>query len=175
METETKLLDLLGGINFKVIDIGASVAEFKETIQYNQIQYARMEAMGEQHQKRIEDYLCLVLAEKLQPILMRKFGNSSDTSFHQVLIEMFNLPEVKSDWEEKKQLALAALRSDGLNNQQIIIISNLMDELPGLIISFLIELAGRLKPIPMTIAPRVSSILARMMKEGSYADNTGCN
>jgi len=151
------------------------VAEFKETIQYNQEQYARIEAMGEQHQKRIEDYLCLVLAEKLQPILMRKFGNSSDTSFHQVLIEMFDCPGMKSDWEAIKQLALAALRSDGLNNQQIIIISNLMDELPGLIISFLIELAGRLKPIPMTIAPRVSSILARMMKEGSYADNTGCN
>lgn len=72
-----------------------------EIAKYNQTQHARIEAMGEQHQKRIEDYLCLVLAEKLQPILMRKFGNSSDTSFHQVLIEMFNLPEVKSDWEEK--------------------------------------------------------------------------
>ena len=173
METETKLLDLLGGINFRVIDSGASVAEFKKTIQYNQTQHARIEAMGDQYRERILDLTCLILADKLQPIVMSRFGDTSEYSLHCILNECFHTPEMKSEWEACKQTTLTAVSDDGLDAKQMEIISNVIDNLPETIISLLVWIVGRLKVIPVQEISSVSKILAQMMKEGGYADNTG--
>lgn len=175
MEKETKLLDLLGGINFKVIDSGASVAEFKETIQYNQTQYARIEAMGDQHRERILDLTCLILADKLQPLMISRFGDTSEYSLHCILKECFYAPEMKSEWEACKQTTLAALSYDGFDAKQMEIIGYIIDNLPEMIIDLLIWIVGRLKVIPMQEGTSLSKILAQMMKEGGYADNTGYN
>lgn len=175
MDTQAKLLDLFGGVKFKVIDSGASVEEFKEITQYNQGQYARIEAMGEQYEERILDLICLVIAEKLYPLVISRFGDTSEYSLHRILNECFYTPEMKSEWGACKQTALTALSGDGLDAKQIEIISNVIDNLPETIIDLLVWIAGRLKVIPMQEVTSVSKILVQMMKEGSYADNTGFN
>jgi len=68
MDVKQRLLDLLGETNFKILDSSASVEEFKEIARYNQEQYARIEAIGDRHQERILNLICLALAEKLHPL-----------------------------------------------------------------------------------------------------------
>jgi hypothetical protein len=175
MDTEKKLLALLGGTNFKFIDDRTSVEEFKEIVQYNQKQCTMLEAMGDRYQERILDLMCLVLAERLQPIMINRFGDASDRSLYRVLKESFDTPRMKSEWETCKQTALIALGYDGLNVNQLQIISRIIDELPITIISLLIEIVGRLKVIPMQDFGNISQTLLQMMKEGGYASNTGYN
>ena len=151
------------------------MAEFKETIQYNQEQYARIEAMGDQYWERILDLTCLILADKLQPLMISRFGDTSEYSLHRILNECFYTPEMKSEWGKCKQLALKTLSDDGLDAKQIELISYVMDNLPETIIGLLVWIVGRLKVVPMQEVTSVSKILAQMMKEGGYADNTGCN
>ena len=175
METETKLLDLLGGINIKVIDSGASVAEFKETVQHNQTQYARIEAMGDQHRERILDLTCLILTDKLQPLMISRFGDTSEYSLHRILNECFYTPEIKTEWEACKQTALAALSGDGLDAKQMEIISYIIDNLPETIIGLIVWIVGRLKVVPMQEDENISKILVQMIKEGCHGNNTGYN
>jgi len=175
MEKETKLLDLLSGTNFKFIDSGTCVQEFKETVQHNQTQYARIEAMGDQYRERILDLTCLILADKLQPLMISRFGDTSEHSLHRILNECFYTPEMKLEWEACKQTTLAALSCDGLDAKQMEIISYIIDNLPVMIIDLLVWIVGRLKVVPMQEVKSVSKILAQMMKEGGYADNTGYN
>jgi len=175
MDSKQRLLDLLGGTNFRFIDSGTSVQEFKETVQHNQTQYARIEAMGDQYQERILDLICLILAEKLQPLMISRFGDTSEHSLHRILNECFYTPEMKLEWEACKQTTLAALSYDGLDAKQMEIISYVIDNLPVTIIDLLVWIVGRLKVVPMQEVKSVSKILAQMMKEGCYADNTGYN
>jgi hypothetical protein len=175
MEKEKKLLDLLDGINFKVINNKASPAEFKEKAMHNQVQYARIEARGDQYQERILDLICLVLADKLQPVMINRFGNTADYFLSRVFHEQFDTPEIQSEWRECRQLALKAISDEGLDANQMEIISKVIDNLPETIISCLVWFVGRLKVIPMQEVASISEILLRMVKEERHANNTGYN
>ena len=175
MDTKQKLLDLLGGTNFRLIDSGSSAEEFKEIIQYNQKQYDRLEVKGEQHQERILDLMCFILANKIQPMMISRFGNTSGYSLHRILHESFYAHELGSEWEEYKQTALQALGDDGLDERQLEIISKAIDTIPEVMISLLVCIVGRLKVVPMQEVGNISKILAKMMKEGEYGDNKGHN
>jgi hypothetical protein len=173
MDAGTKLLDLLGGINFKVIDIRASGAEFRETVRYNEKQYAKIEAMGDQYEERIIDLMCLILAEKLQPIMVSRFGDTSDYALSQLFREQFDTPRMKSEWEYCKGLALEAIRGEGLDSAQMEIVGKIIDNLPETLIDLLVWIVGRLKVIPVQEAGSLSKILVHMIEEGSNANETG--
>ncbi|MGD9118742.1 MAG: hypothetical protein PVJ08_08455 [Dehalococcoidia bacterium] len=175
MDSKQKLLELLGGTNFKLTDSNMSVKEFKDMVRYNQKQYAILEAMGDRYRERIWDLMCLVLAEKLQPIMISRFGNTSDRSLYSILKETFNTPGIKSEWEMCKQTALDALGYDGLDAKQLQVINCIIDELPETIIDLLIKIVARIRVIPMQEYAGISQILIQMMREGDYADNTGYN
>jgi len=173
MDAGTKLLDLLGGINFKVIDIRASGAEFKETAKYNQKQYARIEGRGDQYEERIIDLICLILAEKLQPLAVSRFGDTSDYSLSQLFREQFDTPKMKLEWEYCNGLALEAIHDEGLDSGQIEITGKIIDNLPERLIDLLVWIVGRLKVIPVQEANSLSMILTHMMEEASNANDTG--
>ncbi len=175
MDSKQRLLELLGGTNFKFTDSNMSAKEFKDIVWYNREQFAKIEARGEDYQERILDLMYLVLTEELQPIMISRFGNASDRSLHRIFKETFNTPGIKSGWETCKQTALTALVYDGLDAKQLEVISCVIDNLPETIISLLIWIVGRLKVIPMQESTSLSRILTQMMKEGGYADNTGYN
>lgn len=175
MDTKQKLLGLLGGTNFRLIDGSSSVQEFKEIVQYNEKQYARIEAKGDQYQERILDLMSLILSEKLQPVMIGRFGNTSGYSLHRILNESFYAHGLESEWESCKRTALKALGEDGLDERQLEIISKAIDTIPEVMISLLVWIIGRLKVMPMQEVGNISRILSNMMKEGEYGDNKGHN
>lgn len=68
MDSKQRLMDLLSKTNFKVRGSGASVEELKEIARHNHGEYARIQATGRQHEERLLDLTCLVLAEKLHSL-----------------------------------------------------------------------------------------------------------
>jgi hypothetical protein len=152
-----------------------SAEEFKEIIQYNQKQYDRLEVKGDQHLEHILDLMCFILANKLQPIMISRFGNTSGYSLHRILDESFYAHELESEWKVCKRTALQALGEDGLDERQLEIISKAIDTIPEVMISLLVWIVGRLKVVPMQEIGSISKILAKMMKGGEYGDNKGHN
>lgn len=175
MDSKQRLLDLLGRGNFRFVDGSMSIEEFKDMIWHNRGQFANIEAVGDRYQEQILDLICIILAERLQPIMISRFGDASDSSLYCILRESLDTPEMRSEWETCKQTALAALGYAGLDTNQLEVISCIIDELPETIISLLIRIVGRLKVIPMQDFADISQTLLQMMKEGSYAGNKGYN
>lgn len=175
MDTKQKLLDLLGGTNFRLIGGSSSVQEFKEIVQYNEKQYARIEAKGDQYQERILDLMSLILAEILQPVMIGRFGNTSGYSLHRILDESFYAPEMESEWKACNRTALQALSDNRLDANQMTIISNVIDYLPDTMINLIVWVVGRLKLVPMQEVGNISRMMSKMMKEEGYDDNTGHN
>jgi hypothetical protein len=175
MDKKRRLFDLLGDINFKIIDNRASAAEFREKALYNQSQYAKIEARGDHYEERIIDLMSLILADKLQPVIINRFGNTSDYSLYLFFREQFTAPKMQVEWGKFKHLALEAISDEGLDDEQMEIVSRIIDGLPELLIDFLACLTGRLKVVPMQENTDVSMLLARMMMERNDADNTGYN
>lgn len=175
MDAKQRLLDLFGETNFKILNSSASVEEFKEIARYNQEQYARIEEIGDYYQERILNLMCLVLAEKLHPLAVNGPGDTSKYSLRRILAECFCSPGMKLEWGKYKQLALTALSGEGLDAKQTTVIGNIIDGLPDMIIDLLVEFAGRLEVIPIQDVSSFGIILAQMMKEGEYADNSRSN
>ena len=175
MDTKQKLLDFLGDTNFKFVNNGSSVEEFKDIVQYNQNQYDRIEAKGDHYRERILDLMTLILSETLQPVVLSRFGDTSNHSLRSILNDCFYTGEMKSEWEACKRTALAALGEDGLDERQLEIVSQTIDYLPETMINLLVWIVGRLKVVPMQEATNISRVLMKMMKEAGYDDNTGHN
>ena len=168
MGTESKILDLLAGIDFKVVDSNSSVEKFKEVATHNSRQYTRIEAMGEEHQKRIEDLICLVLSGKLDPMAMDRFGDTSDASLRKLLSDFFYIPEMTPEWEKIRKLALAALDDEAFTNDQIQSIAKLYDAVPEMMIDYLADSISRLKAVPMQEASSISKVLIHMIQERDH-------
>jgi hypothetical protein len=175
MDKLQRFLDLLGDINFKVIDNRSSAAEFSEKALYNQAQYAKIEARGDHFEERLIDLMSLILADRLQPVIINRFGDTSDYSLYQFFREQVASPKMQVEWGKFKRLALEAISDEGLDAEQIEIVSRIFDGLPELLIDSLACLVGRLKVVPIQENTDVSRLLARMMEEGNNADNTRCN
>ena len=121
------------------------------------------------------DLMCLVLSETLQPVVISRFGDASNHSLRSILNDCFYTREMKSEWETCKRTSLQALGEDGLDARQLKIISQAIDYLPDMMINLLVWIVGRLKVVPMQEATNISRVLAKMMKEGGYGNNTGHN
>jgi len=170
MEIQEKLSELLEGTSFRTYSNCKSGEQFIEIARHNEEQYARIEAKGEQYQERIQNFVCLLLSEKLNPLAMEKFGNTSDASLRKLLSELLYNPEMTSEWKKNHKLALAALSNEGFNKDQIKIIGELFDAIPGIIINFLADFINRLKAVPMQEVWSITKVLVQMIKEASYAD-----
>lgn len=171
MDAVERLMELVGDIEFKSIDGNCSVDELRENVRHNLDQYAKIEAKGEQFEERVQDQISLVLAEKLNPMVIDKVGDSSESSLHHVVTEFFQTPESIAAWEKTRSTIRESLKADGLDESQIEALSGMLDSVPGLVIDHIVELAGRLKVIPMEEVSNITRILASMMKEENYDDN----
>ena len=137
MDKGKKLLELMAGANFRVHVDCSSPDQFLESGQRIEAEYAKIEALGEEHLNRIWCLTCLVLAEQLQPRALSKYGNTSDASLRRVLADEFLQPEdVK--WVEAACLAKEALRGQEFTDQQLEMIGQLFDSLPDVIIDFIV-------------------------------------
>jgi len=115
--------------------------------------------------------ISLVLSERLHPIALERFADTSETSIRRILDETASNPTAMSDWRKTRQLALLSLSADGFTEPQIAVFSKMLDSVIEMITDFIVQLAGRLKVIPMTELSGIARILALMMKEEGYADS----
>lgn len=175
MDTEQRLLELFDGINFKIVNGDNSVEQFKKIARYNQEQYDLIEARGELYEERLLDMISLVLAEKLHPIAMDRYGDTGEISVRRIFDETTSNPTTMSDLRKVKQLALSTISADDFNESQVSLLSELLDLIPEMILDFIVQLAGRLEVIPMTELSGITRILTLMMQEEGYADNTRNN
>ena len=163
--------DLLNGVNFQLVDSNMSVGKFRDVAWHNYCEYNRIESMGPQYQQRLRDLIMMILARNLQVEVIDKCGDTANESSRQVISDSLDIVEVKAEWESIKLLILEALRFEGLNNDQMIVINQLVDKIPDILIDLMVELTGRLKPIPMADTPHISSLLAKMITEDIYDDD----
>ncbi len=171
MGAKEKLLELLDGINFQPVDGNESPEEFQAKLRQNNEQYDLMAAKCKGLEPQVLDLLAFVLAERLYPLAMEKHGNTAEPSLRSILAETELNPETTPANDKVKQLALEVLRTDGLDDSQLEMIGTLIDAVPGMVLSALVELAARLKMIPMTEYSRIAGTLAMMMKEVAYASD----
>ena len=138
MDKGKKLLELMASANLRVDVDCSSPGRFLESGQRIKAEYATIEALGEEHLNRIWCLTCLVLAEQLQPRALSKYGNTSDASLRRVLADEFLQPE-DIKWVEATRLAKEALRGQEFTDQQLKMIGQLFDNLPDVIIDFIVE------------------------------------
>ncbi len=103
------------------------------------------------------------------------FGDTSKSSLRRVVTELFQAPEVIAEMGKNRQLILTTLRADGFDETQMAVISDMLDSVLRLMIDLIVQLAGRLRVIPMQETSGVTGILAQMMKEASHAIDTRNN
>ena len=119
--------------------------------------------------------ISLVLAEKLHPIAMDRYGDTGEISVRRIFNETTSNPTTMSDLRKIKQLALSTISADDFNESQVSLLSELLDLIPEMILDFIVQLAGRLEVIPMTELSGITRILTLMIQEEGYADNTRNN
>jgi len=173
MDKGKKLLELMAGANFRVHVDCSSPDRFLESGQRIEAEYAKIEALGEEHLNRIWCLTCLILAEQLQPLALSKYGNTSDSSLRQVLADEFFKPDNGKDgWVEAARLAREALRAQEFTEQQLEMIGQLFDSLPIVMIDFIVEGVRQMCLIPVAEGPDIAVILCEMLKEvGGDADD----
>ena len=171
MDKGKKLLELMASANFRVHVDCSSPDRFLESGQRIEAEYAKIEALGEEHLNRIWCLTCLVLAEQLQPRALSKYGNTSDASLRRVLADEFLQPEdVK--WVEAARLAKEALKGQEFTDQQLEMIGQLFDSLPDVMIYFIVEGVRQMCLIPLAEGADIAVILCEMLKEAEgYADD----
>jgi hypothetical protein len=171
MDKGRKLLELMAGANFRFHVDCSSPGRFLESGQRINAEYAKIEALGEEHLNRIWCLTCLVLAEQLQPRALSKYGNTSDASLRRVLADEFLQPE-DGKWVEAVRLAKEALRGQEFTDQQLEMIGHLFDRLPDVMIYFIMEGVRQMCLIPLAEGADIAVILCEMLKEvGGYADD----
>ena len=171
MDKGKKLLELMAGANFRVHVDCSSPDRFLESGQRIEAEYAKIEALGEEHLNRIWCLTWLVLAEQLQPRALSKYGNTSDASLHRVLADEF-LQSEDVKWVEAARLAKEALRAQEFTEQQLDMIGQLFDNLPIVMIDFIVEGVRQMCLIPIAEGPDIAVILCEMLKEaGGDADD----
>jgi hypothetical protein len=175
MNRERKFLELLGDVEFKPMPVEVTQVEFRRIAEVNLEQYTRLEAKGKHHLERVQDLVSLMLGEKLLPMCLDKFGDNSDYSLRRLLEGLFYSPEMESGWDKYEQMALESLGDSGFKCEQLTVIQELLHCLPSMIIDYMVEQVGRLKNVPMQEVPRISSLLAQMMKESGHGYSTGNN
>ncbi len=166
MDKGKKLLELMASANFRVHVDCSSPDRFLESGERIEAEYAKIEALGEEHQNRIWRLMFLVLAEYLQPRALSKYGNTSDSSLRQVLADEFFKPDNgKRDWVEDTRLARETLRAQEFTEQQLEMIDQLFESLPNLIIDVIVEGVRQMCLIPVAEGPDIAVILSEMLKE----------
>jgi hypothetical protein len=171
MDKGQKLLELMAGANFRFHVDCSSPDRFLESGQRIDAEYAKIEALGEEHLNRIWCLTCLVLAEQLQPRALRKYGNTSDSSLRRVLADELLQPE-NVKWVEAARLAKEALRGQAFTDQQLEMIGQLFDSLPDVIINSIVEGVRQMCLIPLSEGPDIAGILSEMLKEAEgYAND----
>ena len=173
MDKGKKLLELMAGANFRLDVDYSSPERFLESGKRIEAEYATIEDLGEEHLNRIWRLMCLVLAEQLQPRALSKYGNTSDSSLRQVLADEFFKPDNgKHGWVEAARLAKEALRAQEFTEQQLEMIGQLFDDLPIVMIDFIVEGVRQMCLIPVAEGPDIAGILCEMLKEAEgYADD----
>ena len=173
MDKCKKLLELTAGANFRLDVDYSSPQRFLESGERIEAEYAKIEALGEEHQNRIRRLMCLVFAEHLQPRALSKYGNTSDSSLRQVLADEFFKPDNGKDgWVEAARLAREALRAQEFTEQQLEMIDQLFDSLPNVMIDVIVEGVRQMCLIPVAEGPDIAVILCEMLKEaGGDADD----
>ncbi len=171
MDKCKKLLELMAGANFRIDVDYSSPERFLESGKRIEAEYAKIEDLGEEHQRRIWRLMCLALAEQLQPRALSKYGNTSDSSLRRVLADEFLQPEdVK--WVEAARLAKEALKGQEFTDQQLEMIGQLFDSLPDVMIEFIVEGVRQMCLVPLAEGPDIAGILCEMLKEAEgYADD----
>ena len=173
MDKRKKLLGLMAGANFRLDVDYSSPERFLESGKRIEAEYAKTEDLGEEHLNRIWRLVCLVLAEQVQPCALSEYGNTSDSSLRQVLADDFFKPDNgKHDWVEAARLAKEALRAQEFTEQQLGMIGQLFDNLPIVMIDFIVEGARQMCLIPVAEGPDIAVVLCEMLKEaGGDADD----
>ena len=173
MDKHKKLLELMAGANFRFDVDYSSPDRFLESGRRIEAEYAKIKALGEEHQNRIWRLVCLVLTEQLQPRALSKYGNASGSSLRQVLAEeFFKDDNGKHSWVEIARLAKEALRAQEFTDQQLEMIGQLFDRLPNVMIDVIVEGVRQICLIPVAEGPDITVILCEMLKEaGGDADD----
>ena len=102
-------------------------------------------------------------------------GSIGDASVRQLLQDEFNRSAMKSAQEKWKRLVKEAMAIQGLSNDQLVKLDNLLDLWPDLIIEAFVEGIGLFCRMPAAGIPNLAAVLSEMFLEEVHADHSRLN
>jgi hypothetical protein len=172
MNTETKLCELLVGLDFWDPGNVSSAGEYLKIVGHNLAEYKKMESRGFE---RFFDLISLFLAERLVPLAVARYGDAGASSLRALLTESTDPCETDAFIARQKQLIRDLLNDVGIDENQVAAIIKVVDSLPEAILDFIVGIISRTKVIPNNGMGRITTLLAQMMKEEDHAHDPGHN
>ena len=127
---------------------------------------AALERLGEEQRERILGLMWAIMADKLQPLAMHKYGHTGEAAVRGVLQDIFSEVDQGSDLDDLSQQFRREVVDHGLTELQAEELWNLfVAGFPALLADFIAEGVDRWRLLPRTAAPEAIDVLVRMMKE----------
>ena len=145
-----------------------SLAQLEEAEEANAAEYRRLKAEDPERLERIFDYICLLLSNALQPLAIKEYGNASDESMRQLLLQEMRNSEDMIKWRQMVDDALTNIKPDSPPRE---LVRQYTQELENQFAGVLAGLVGRVRMIPEADASAITSALFDMWKEAGHADS----
>ena len=169
MYAKARLLELMAGVHFQDGADLETPEQFVEMLRHNAAEYAKIEAMGEEHVERIRGLICLLIAEAIQGRVIERYGNADAASVLAYLKSEFSKVD-RGEIDRLLGLARQAVLTPDLSASQSEAIGKLIDFLPRWLAAFAADEIARLKFIPVGESSEIATVLARMIEEAKHAD-----
>lgn len=129
-----------------------------------------MKPWGEEKEERIINLTFSILAHMLQTLAIETYGNDGPAAIRKVMEEIYNKPSVKAEMGRLRNTIEKALLSALPKEQCDLIMTEVIDEIPRLLVEWVTELYAPYRLLPLTEAQSIATTLADMMQETDNAD-----
>jgi hypothetical protein len=144
-----------------------STSELIAMTHYNAAERARIAAIGPDVLDRIDDLICLLLAEALRPVILNS-PNPKATLRKFLLARFF---EPRFGWAEARPLVKGMYDGGGFNAEEYKTIDDYIDSMPYAIFDNLVDAVIPYCLIPKADADKLTGILVEMLKEAKNVDS----
>lgn len=156
------LADLFSGTRFHWDFNYSSVKQLSELAETNRAEYQRLKMEDPERFERINDYVCLLFSAALQKQAIERYGNASDHSVLQMLLDEMDVSEEISKLRKICDDALINIEPGSPIREYL---RQYMKDLETRVCNVLVELIGRLKLIPEADADALTTVLHKMWQE----------
>jgi len=143
-----------------------SPSELLAMTRYNAAERARIAAIGPEVLDRIDDLMCLLLAEIFRPVILNSLNPKA--TLRKFLTDGFFEP--KNGWAEARPLIRGIYDDGGFTAEEYKAIDEHIDSMPYTMIDNLVEAIIPYCLIPKTDVDKLTGILVEMLKEAKNVD-----